>query len=90
MNILTAQPLLENELKQLENEIESRPEVDVIIFPEGCINGCGEAIAIVTRAIISIASASPSSSCLRRFRFGTVIWLPSLKPGYVILLSLEV
>ncbi|NMO98185.1 hypothetical protein [Paenibacillus lemnae] len=38
MNILIAQPLLEQELKQLEHELQNHPEVDVFIFPEGYIN----------------------------------------------------
>jgi hypothetical protein len=38
MNILIAQPLLEKELKQLEREIQSYPDVDVLIFPEGYVN----------------------------------------------------
>jgi hypothetical protein len=37
MNILIAQPRLEKELTQLEEEI-SRPDIDIVIFPEGYIN----------------------------------------------------
>ena len=38
MNILIAQPRLEKELTQLENEISTNPDADIFIFPEGYIN----------------------------------------------------
>ncbi len=38
MKLLIAQPRLEKELRQLELEMRSHPEADVIIFPEGYIN----------------------------------------------------
>ncbi|TFE19663.1 hypothetical protein [Cohnella luojiensis] len=38
MNILIAQPKLEKEIKQLENEVHSNPSADILIFPEGYLN----------------------------------------------------
>lgn len=38
MKILIAQPKLEKEIKQLEQEVLHHPSVDIIIYPEGYIN----------------------------------------------------
>ncbi|MGM0883066.1 MAG: hypothetical protein ACQEXQ_18770 [Bacillota bacterium] len=38
MKILIAQPKLEKEIKQLEQEALNHPSVDIIIFPEGYMN----------------------------------------------------
>ncbi|MGD6801357.1 hypothetical protein [Rossellomorea aquimaris] len=38
MKILIGQPKRENELNQLEYELKSNPEVDVVLFPEGYFN----------------------------------------------------
>jgi len=38
MNILIAQPKLEQELKQLEAELHAHPEADIFLFPEGYLN----------------------------------------------------
>lgn len=38
MNILISQPKLEKELTQLEHELRTHPEADIVIFPEGYLN----------------------------------------------------
>ncbi|MGP9039403.1 hypothetical protein [Cytobacillus kochii] len=38
MKILIGQPKRENELNQLEYELKSNPEVDIVLFPEGYFN----------------------------------------------------